>query len=291
MTIFNQRYFAIFAALGLAIFFLASSGGPAAAGNYYTGAPTAGGGTEGTCNTCHNSGAGTYGEPIINVSLLADGETDPTTQYTPGQTYMVTVAVGYPSTAPEAIGFSSQFLTTDANPVTAGVLGNPSAGSQISSGQGDRKYAEHDAANTTDSLFTFEWTAPEAGTGEVKMYVSGNLVDRNRSTGGDSGSTSPTIISLTEGIPSAVNNFAAIPHRLFPNPTSGSATLQVSPLTSGSYELTVTGLNGQTLRTERLQLTAANTQLAVPVEGLTTGIYVVSLTGANSRLVTRLLVN
>jgi hypothetical protein len=291
MTILNHRYLAIFAALGLATFFLASSGGPAAAGNFYTGAPTLGGGTEGTCNTCHSSGAGTYGEPIINVSLVADGETDPATEYTPGQTYMVTVAVGYPNTAPVAIGFSSQFLTTSATPATAGVLGNPSTGSQISTGTGDRKYAEHDTPNTTDSLFTFEWTAPEAGAGEVKMYVSGNLVDRNRSTGGDSGSTSPTVISFTEGIPSAVTNFAAIPHRLFPNPSNGSATLQVAPPAAGSYELSVTGMNGQTLRTERLQLTAGDTQLAVPVEGLKTGIYVVSLTGSGSRLVTRLLVN
>jgi hypothetical protein len=123
------------------------------------------------------------------------------------------------------------------------------------------------------------------------MYVAGNLVNNNRSLGGDSGSTSPTIVSLTEGVPSAVNNFATIPHRLFPNPTNGSATLQLSPPTSGSYELSITGMNGQTLRTERLQLTSGNNQLAVPVEGLKTGVYVVSLTGTGSRLVTRLLVN
>ncbi|MFK8160977.1 MAG: choice-of-anchor V domain-containing protein [Lewinella sp.] len=291
MSIFNHRYLAIFAALGLAIFFLASSGGPAAAGNYYTGAPTAGGGTEGTCNTCHNSGASTYGEPVINVSLVADGETDPITEYTPGQLYTVTVAVGYPSTKPEAIGFSSQFLTASSPEVTAGVLGSPSTGSQITNGQGDRKYAEQSTPNTTDSLFTFEWTAPEAGVGEVKMYLAANLVDRNRSTGGDSGSTTPTIITLTEGVPSGVNNFAAIPHRLFPNPSNGSATLQVTPPASGSYELSITGMNGQVLRNERLELTTGDTQLAVPVEGLKTGVYIVSLTGTDSRLVTRLLVN
>ncbi|MFT5999853.1 MAG: hypothetical protein ACI81P_002312 [Neolewinella sp.] len=291
MTIFNHRYLAIFAAIGLAIFFLASSSGPAANGNFYTGAPNLNGGTEGTCNTCHSSGAATFGEPVINVSLLADGETDPVTEYTPGQTYMVTVAVGYTMAAPEAIGFSSQFLTASSPETTAGVLGNPASGSQISSGQGDRKYAEHNTPNTTDSLFTFEWTAPEAGAGEVKMYVAANLVNRNGSTSGDSGSTSPTVVSLTEGVPSAVNNFATIPHRLFPNPASGSATLQVAPPASGSYELSVTGMNGQTLRTERLQLTAGSTQLAVPVEGLKTGVYVVSLTGTGSRLVTRLLIN
>ena len=291
MTIFNHRYLAIFAAIGLAISFLASSGGPAANGNYYTGAPTLGGGTEGTCNTCHSSGAATFGEPTINVSLVADGETDPVTEYTPGQTYTVTVAVGFPGTAPEAVGFSSQFLTASSPETTAGVLGNPSTGSQVSTGTGDRKYAEHNTPNTTDSPFTFEWTAPEAGVGEVKMYVSGNLVNLNGNTGGDSGSTSPTVISLTESLPSAVNNFATIPHRLFPNPASGSATLQVAPPASGSYELSIIGMNGQTLRTEYLQLTAGSAQLAVPIEGLKTGVYVVSLTGTGSRLVTRLLIN
>lgn len=290
MTILNNRYVAVFAALGLAIFFLASSGGPAANGNYYTGAPNLNGGNEGTCNTCHSSGAGTYGEPVINVSLLADGTTSPVTEYTPGQTYMVTVAVGHTMATPAAVGFSSQFLTATSPAATAGVLGSPGAGVQIIGGQGDRNYAEQ-SAPSTDSLFTFEWTAPEAGTGEVKMYVAANLINSNRSTSGDSGSTSPTVITFTEGVPSAVNNFATIPHRLFPNPANGAATLQVTPPASGSYALNVSGINGQILRTERLQLPAGNTQLDVPVAGLKTGVYVVSLTGADSRLVTRLLVN
>lgn len=272
----------------VAILFLGNSGGPAAAGNFKTGAPSAGGGTEQTCSQCHNSGS--FGEPVINVSFALDGTPVDLTEYTPGATYRVTVAVGYGATAPAAYGFSSQFLNIANSPATpVGVPGNPDGSTQITNGTADRKYIEHNSPNV-DSTFSFDWTAPEAGEGTVSYYVSGNLVNRAAGTSGDNGSTAPTIITLAEGAPTATRNFAAIPHTLFPNPTPGPASLTVTPPNAGEYTLSLIALDGRVINSKTVSLSAGTTTLPVGSENLKPGIYVVQLMNADSRLVSRLAV-
>ncbi len=284
----NLRYLAALLPLVAAVLFLGNSGGPAANGNFKTGAPSAGGGTEQTCSQCHSSGS--FGEPVINVSFAQDGMPVELTEYTPGETYRVTVAIGYGATAPAAYGFSSQFLNIANSPATpVGVPGNPDAATQITNGDADRKYIEHNTPNV-DSTFSFDWTAPEAGEGTVSYYVSGNLVNRAAGTGGDNGSTAPTIITLEEGAPSATRNFAAIPHTLFPNPTSGAASLTVTPPTAGEYTLSLIGLDGRTINSKIVDLATGTTTLPVSSEDLKPGIYVVQLMNVDSRLVSRLVI-
>jgi len=287
----NFRFLAIISCLFATVFFLGSSSGPAINNNYYTGAPSTGGGTEGTCNTCHNSGADTYGEPVINVSFAVGDSVVDLTAYVPGQTYRVTVAVGDGSdTAPAAYGFSSQFVNEAAMPVVnAGTLANADQSSRITDAANGRQYAEHNSSNA-DSTFTFDWTAPMAGEGEVKYYVAGNLVNGFGSTAGDSGSTMPTVITLAEGFPVSTRNYASIEHALFPNPTNGDATLQVNVPSAGNYQFKVLGLNGQTLSEQAQDLPAGPNQLLVPSAQLKPGIYVLQLVGTDSRLVTRLVV-
>jgi hypothetical protein len=283
----NLRYLAALLPVAVAILFLGNSGGPAANGNFYTGAPSAGGGTEGTCNTCHNTGS--FGEPALNVSFALDGMPVELTEYTPGATYRVTVAVGYGDIAPAAYGFSSQFLNIANSPATAvGTPANPDGATQLTSA-GTRTYIEHSSANP-DSTFSFDWTAPEAGEGDVNYYVSGNLVNRASGTSGDSGSTSPTIITLAEGAPSGTRSFAAIPHTLFPNPTSGAASLSVTPPSAGEYTLSMVGLDGRTINSQTVNLTAGTTTLPIGSEGMKPGVYAVQLIGADSRLVSRLII-
>jgi len=286
MTNFNFRYFAIFIAMSGALLFLGNSSGPAANNNFFTGAPSAGGGTESTCSTCHNNGG--FGEPVLNVTFASGDSTLSVLEYVPGQTYQVTVAVGYGGTAPSGYGFSSQFLK-DATP--AGTPANPGDGVRISNGPAgsERRYIEH-SARSVDSTFTFDWTAPEAGTGEVDYYVTGNLVNAAQGTGGDNGSTSPTIITLTEGVASSVRYFTSIPHALYPNPTLGASTLRITPATSGDYMLELRSIDGRFVRTATHRLTAGLTEIAVPSQNLPAGVYAVQLTGEGSRLVSRLVV-
>ena len=284
----NLRYLAVLLPVAATLLFLGNSGGAAASGNFHTGAPSAGGGTEATCSVCHSSGS--FGEPVINVSFALDGTPVDITEYTPGATYRVTVAVGYGNNAPAAYGFSSQFLNVANSPATpAGTPANPDAATQISNGSADRKYIEQSSPNQ-DSTFSFDWTAPEVGEGEVSYYVVGNLVNRAAGTGGDNGSSSPTIITLAEGTPSAVRNFTAIPYSLFPNPSNGATNLSVTPPNADEYTLSISGLDGRVLSSKTVGLSAGTTTLPLDSEGLKPGIYVVQLMNTDSRLVSRLVV-
>lgn len=287
MSSISFRWLAVALCLCSVVIFLGNSGGAAASGNFFTGAPSTGGGTEGTCNTCHRGGS--FGEPAINVSFAVGDSTVNISEYVPGQTYRVTVALGYDN-EPSGYGFSSQFLTTGTTPiVNAGTPGNPAADVRITQGGNGRTYVEQ-SRRGQDSLFTFDWTAPQAGTGTVTYYVSGNLINNAAGTGGDNGSSSPTVITLNEGAPLSTRYFSSIPHALFPNPTFGAATLRVTPPVAGEYELKLMSIDGRFVRTRMHQLGAQSATVEVPSLDLPAGIYAVSLTGQGSRLTSRLVV-
>lgn len=180
--------------------FNSNSGGRTAAGSPRTGAPSTGGGTEGTCSQCHNNGASTFGLPVVDWTI-ADGDGNNITAYEPGQTYNVTVAVSTPMGAPAAYGFNAVFLDdteapNGASAQVAGSFANLSSFTQITE-NGGRPYLEHND-RTPSGVWTFDWTAPAAGFGEVRIYSTGNAVNSNFNTSGDSGSNAPTIITLQE---------------------------------------------------------------------------------------------
>ncbi|OAV46020.1 choice-of-anchor V domain-containing protein [Lewinella sp. 4G2] len=272
--------------------FLGNSRGAASAGNYYTGAPSAAGGTEGTCSTCHRSGS--FGEPSLEL-LFADAGSDDfaaLTAYEPGKEYQVKLAVGYMSDAPAGYGFQTQILTSGANPTTAGTL-TASGPVRISNGPNGsgRRYAEQSQISN-DSSFVFSWTAPDAGTGAVDIYSVGNLVNRAQGMGGDNGSSSPLITALAEGQPSGVNNLVRLSGALFPNPLrpGQAATLRVDVLRSGDYQLQVTDLAGRILTRSDQYLATGSQTLNLNVASLVPGVYVVSLQSGADAFVQRLVV-
>lgn len=283
------RVLAVAGLMAVAIFFLGNSGGTARAGNFFTGAPSAGGGTERTCSTCHNSG--NFGEPAINVSFDdGSGSGGLVTEYIPGQTYTVTVAVGYTDVAPAAYGFSSQFLDTSVDPaVNVGAVASPSTNTRITNANNGRTYVEH-SSRSADSLFTFEWTAPEAGTGPVEYYVVGNLVNNAGGTSGDNGSSAPTVVTLAEGEASGVRDLAVLDGALFPNPAVNQTHLRVELPRAGEYELTVTDLTGRTLLRQSHQPPAGTFTFTIPTTTLANGTYAVALRGADHYFIGRLVI-
>ncbi|MEO0734337.1 MAG: choice-of-anchor V domain-containing protein, partial [Bacteroidota bacterium] len=182
---------------------LGNSSGPAGNGNYYTGSPSGGGGTELTCSLCHNSGRTNYGLPQVDWTISETAGGANVTSYTPGQTYFVTVQVTAPdaTVAPVGFGFQSIFLddtATPGSPLVAGSFSGFDANTQQSTGDFSRKYIEHNK-RTASGVWNFQWTAPATGFGEVRIYSVGNAVNGS-GTAGDSGSESPTIITLSEAI-------------------------------------------------------------------------------------------
>lgn len=106
-----------------------------------------------TCTFCHG-GTATALTNVFSSNIPADG-------YTPGQVYNITVT----TTGTGRKGFQVSPQNT-----TGALLGTLAAGTgnQL---VGNGKYVTHSSGiNTPTAQWTFQWTAPAAGTGNVTFY-------------------------------------------------------------------------------------------------------------------------
>lgn len=121
------------------------SGAPAG----YTGSPADGQ----NCTSCHNGSAANLGG-IITSDIPAQG-------YTPGSDYTITVTL----TGSGKKGFEVSPQTTGGSLVGTLTAGG---GNKL---VGNGKYCTHSSAQTgSTAVWTFTWTAPAAGTGDVTFY-------------------------------------------------------------------------------------------------------------------------
>ena len=128
--------------------------------------------SEGACNVCHNDGAF---NPAVSVELLKDNQ--PVDKYQPGETYNLKVTISPGQGDPPAFGFQAVALSGSNND-NAGSWGTPPTGIQTVTVD-NRDYVEHSTPSSSNNSFEVEWTAPQAGTGEVRIYAAGNAVNLN----------------------------------------------------------------------------------------------------------------
>lgn len=155
-----------FAALFIAA--VSNSGGPPAS---HTGAPG-----ERTCSTngCHLGAIGVNQGPGSVSLRLGSG----LTEYEPGQTYAITVELTEPERS-SRMGF--QLTALNSSNARAGTLASAGSDVSITTGTvsgGQRQYARQTSQGNrptsgTTRVWTVNWTAPAAGTGEVTLYVAG----------------------------------------------------------------------------------------------------------------------
>lgn len=234
-----------------------SNGGGAPAG--YTGSPNEFSGR--TCSaggSCHSGGA-TAQTGWVTSTVPACG-------YTPGQTYSVTVFV----TSPGRTKFGFSASPQKANATQAGTL-IAGTGMQLN---GSGKYITHTSAGTTQTgtnsrTWTFQWTAPAAGTGTVTFYAAMNATNSSNSSAGDMIYSSnlvlaeaPTTLSINNS--GGTSYCQSSPVTLTSNISGGNAwTKDGNPIGtqnsvvasgSGTYELTNT--TGACVQTASVTLTA-----------------------------------
>lgn len=212
-----------------ASFARANSSGPA---DGLTGAPG-----EGNCTGCHASFPVNSGTGSLVVDLPP--------AYEPGTSYDVTVTLADPSAS--RWGFELTALTASSS-ATAGVLASLDGATQVSTGGAHgRTYVKHTSAGTqqgqtVSGSWTFSWTAPAGGTGDVIFHVAGNAANGNFSTSGDRIYTSSATLGesagtgvgdaplLLAGLSNAPNPFNPATEISFDLPRDGRARLAVFAL-------------------------------------------------------------
>lgn len=172
---------------------------------------------ETSCNTsgCHNGNLVNSG----GGSILIDAPTMTGWEYIPGQVYPINVTVA--KTGVSLFGFGFEALrSTGAN---GGMLSITNAVqtrilTAVISGNVRTNVVHKLNGGATPNLhtFTFNWTAPVTGTGDITFYSAGNAANGNGSTSGDFiYTTSQIVTESTSGLEDIANNYSV---QVFPNP-------------------------------------------------------------------------
>ncbi len=142
--------------------------------SYSSGAPFGYSGSPGdngrTCTQCHTADGNSYMPSIALQNFPAT--------YQPGQTYRIHLTVG--GTSNSKFGFEA--TVEDNNHQKQGVFGAVSGSTQAIQ---NNTYITHTSSSTTAGDWLFDWTAPAAGHGTLKMYYAINLANGNGQSTGD----------------------------------------------------------------------------------------------------------
>ncbi len=79
--------------------------------------------------------------------------------------------------------------------------------------------------------------------------------------------------------------------KLFPNPTSGSTTIEVTATESGNVNLSIFDVSGKILQTQSLNISKATQRFEINLENLDSGLYFVRLVDGNQSVTKRLIIN
>ncbi|MEO1437426.1 MAG: choice-of-anchor V domain-containing protein [Bacteroidota bacterium] len=256
-----------FSLSGMCILLMSNSIGRALVGFGNTGAPGEGAGC--FLAGCHVD-ENTFGNQTI-IQFFEAGTTNEITTYDPGQTYdgLVSIITDQPA---GAYGFQIVGLLQESLVDVAG-FSNPGAdvGIRVAVNTG-RQYAEHTTASATNT-FSFQWTAPPAGSGNVQFWASGNAVDGGGSPAGDDPDNATLILSE-----SGTTSFRDIQEldaeiRILGNPVEIALNVEIESSETGMFDLELLDWNGRLLRTERIELTTGIHPFSVNVSTWRSGLY------------------
>ena len=240
----------------------------------FAGDPVPGESRPATCAECHRSFALDSGDGGVTVDAPA--------AFGPGETVRITVTVDN-RTAPAGGGAARQgfeaVVRDAATDALVGTVALVDAEATRFAGS-DRAYVTHTAGGTARTSWAFDWTAPPAPTGPVRVYAAGNAANGDGGTSGDHVYTATAelaVASVATAPPPSAPTFDLSPPR--PNPARGAARLALSGAGWASVRL-VNG-RGRTVRA----VDAPGGAVVVPTAGLAPGTYFVVADGPGGRRV------
>lgn len=221
-----------------------------------------------TCTNCHGGTAtnATAAQASITSTIPAAG-------YTPGTTYTITATVNF--TGRSTFGF--EVSPQNSAGTKLGTLINTSSQTKL---VGSNKYITHTQAGNSGAntkSWTFDWTAPAAGTGAVTFYGSFMAANGNGTSSGDI--VYRTSYAVSEAVASSVNEIQANTSALTVINLKNALQISYTAQSAASANVELYNLNGTLVSSTSFeQQNAGNVDLNVDVkDGLNTGIYIVKV--------------
>jgi hypothetical protein len=213
---------------------LAYSGGPP---DGRTGAPG-----EGTCVMCHSTFPLNSGSGMISLAGLP-------TAYAPGESYDLTLTVE----DPDASRWGFELTVLDDAGDALGTLVATDGGTQLSSSSG-RDYLKQNSSGTYpgtsgSASWSFRWTAPPTGAGNMNLYAAGNGANNNGGSSGDRIYATSFTAEEDTGVPVFDTPGALALHGAVPNPFNPSTQIRFDLPQAGNVRVTVLTVDGRRVAT------------------------------------------
>lgn len=216
-----------------------------------------------TMSGCHGGTATVSATQIISSNVPANG-------YSPGQTYTITAAVS--QTGINKFGFQISPQRTNGQLMGTLAITNATTTKIVGS-----KYVTHTSSGTAGTsnarTWSFDWTAPAAGSGTVTFYGAFNFANGNNASSGDVIRTNTLSINENTTGLSELATLANI--NVFPNPVIDKLNVQISLEKPAGVHLSIFDLTGRVV-SERVfpEVFSGENLLTMdlPAE-LTSGVY------------------
>ena len=248
-------------------FLLTSFGG--SNGKYAGGAPAGYTGSPGdgkNCTQCHNGSA-------ANVTDWITSDID-TSGYMPDSIYNITVTV---------TGNGDKGFEVAPQALSGSLLGTLIAGSGsklVGSGQ---YVTQTNSSNSNPKIWTFQWIAPAAGTGNVTFYGAFTVSEN---------STKLSTMTVEENIATSVPEFTLSGFELYPNPVIDKVHLSFSIDKGTDMKICIYDLSGHLVSKLHEGFTEkGNHSFPVDLSSATSGIYVLNLQTVNKQLTLKIIKN
>ena len=218
------------------------------------------------CTSCHSGPAAQMQTDWITSDIPGSG-------YVPNTTYTVTAT----ATGAGHTKFGFQVSPQNSSGTFLGTLVNTSSETKLIS---NLNYITHTFTGTSGSgskIWTFDWTAPGPGSGEVTFYGAFNLTNNNNYSGGD------TIMLSTLTLQESATSIASIAGHgqgisVFPNPANDLITIKTDNSITGS-DFYVTNQTGRLVLTGKIN----KENSMIKVDQLAPGMYYVQIGQQNKQ--------
>lgn len=222
------------------------------------------------CTQCHS---GTINPPSLASATIASSGL--ANGYIPGQTYTINATIT--GTSSSKIGFEITAEDIANNKSGTLILTDASRTILVNSGNAvTHNGAAGTAAVSGANTWTFDWTAPAAGTGDITFYGAFNATNSNFTTSGDEIYT--TNFTVNESSPTSISNLTNTPIHLYPNPVKNQ--LYITDVNTKYNLIEVRNLTGKLVSSRYIN----GCQTVINLAGAPAGVYLVHLKGENNSL-------
>lgn len=227
-------------------------------------------------NTCAISGCHTGSAVQTRAGIITSNI--PVEGYTPGQKYTITATT---NSTRQNFGFQISPQSMSGALLGVMTITNPSETKLTGAG----KYITHTAtaqSSTGEKAWSFDWTAPAAGTGNVTFYGCFNYANGDGGTGGDSIVRSTLVVSekLLSGV--EANAFTKLGFNIFPMPASQELNLKNNHNVYVS-SVQIFDISGKLMMSKEVETDGA---IKLNIENLPMGTYLINISDSNKSLAT-----